>query len=359
MNMLDIFKETFFETQSRWLAEIEASKTGSIEIELTTDILKIFQKFLLQVIFGESLDDISVSVEYRRQGSGGTEKKEVSMSEAINEVFEQTMMTVGTRLPNPIWRSLYSITGENYAFTAMEKMSNENSAQLRATIRDYVRKRTSGERKSQVGDQSDMLSLFLQSPDIFTEDVIIDELIDFLVAGSQSTQFTTQTILAHFATNKASLERVRAEFESAVIGGAGASKDRSVKEILKEDLTLEACSDLTYLGYVIQETLRVNPTGPATSPSHFEKDVKVGDLHIKAYQAFMIPHSQLQLSTLYWKEPERFNPNRFDDSHPDSRCPDGSKRPQFCWMPFNGGKRVCFGKTFVEAVLRMIGTMFS
>jgi len=110
---------------------------------------------------------------------------------------------------------------------------------------------------------------------------------------------------------------------------------------------------------VIQEVLRINPIAPATSPSHFEKDVKVGNLHIKAHQSFMINHSQLHLSALYWKDPECFNPNRFDDSHPDSRCPDGSKRPQFCWMPFSGGKRVCFGKTFAEAILRILGTMFA
>ena len=185
------------------------------------------------------MEDITVSVEYRKQG-GETENKEVSLSEAINEVFEQTNLTIGTRLPNPIWRFLYSFTGENHAFTAMEKLSNENCKKLRETIRDYVRTRISGERKSQVGEQSDMLSLFLQSPDIFTEDVIIDELIDFLVAGSQTTQFTTQTMLAHFATNKASLERVRAEFESTVVE-AGSSKDKPRKEILEHDLTLEAC----------------------------------------------------------------------------------------------------------------------
>jgi cytochrome P450 len=28
-------------------------------------------------------------------------------------------------------------------------------------------------------------------------------------------------------------------------------------------------------------------------------------------------------------------------------------------MPFNGGKRVCFGKTFAENVLRMIATMLA
>ena len=51
-------------------------------------------------------------------------------------------------------------------------------------IGSYVRKRKSGEARSTVGSNSDMLSLFLQSPDVFTEDVIIDELIDFMVAGT-------------------------------------------------------------------------------------------------------------------------------------------------------------------------------
>ena len=163
------------------------------------------------------MDEYKVQVDFRKEG-GGSEMKEVTMSEAIQEVFEQTMLTIGTRLPNPIWRNLYALTGKCYAFTAIEKLSNKNCSVLRQIMGDYVRKRKSGEAKSKVGDNSDMLSLFLQSPDIFTEEVIIDELIDFLVAGSQTTQFTTQTMLAHFATNKASLERVRAEFNSVING---------------------------------------------------------------------------------------------------------------------------------------------
>ena len=192
------------------------------------------------------MDDYRVRVEFRKKG-GGTEMKEVTMSEAIQEVFEQTMLTVGTRLPNPIWQILYASTGKSYAFTANEKLSNKNCAALRQIMREYVRKRKSGETKSQVGDNSDMLSLFLQSPDIFTEEVIIDELIDFLVAGSQTTQFTTQTFLAHFATNKDSLERVRAEFNSVI----ESPKDQPIDEVLRQNVTMETCNELTYLGYVI------------------------------------------------------------------------------------------------------------
>ena len=58
-------------------------------------------------------------------------------------------------------------------------------------IAKYVRKRVSGEKKSALGNKSDLLSLFLESPEIFTEEFIIDELVDFLVAGTQTTQYVT------------------------------------------------------------------------------------------------------------------------------------------------------------------------
>lgn len=41
----------------------------------------------------------------------------------------------------------------------------------------------SGETKSQVSD-TDLMSLFLKRPDVFTEDFIIDEMMDFFLAGT-------------------------------------------------------------------------------------------------------------------------------------------------------------------------------
>ena len=95
------------------------------------------------------------------------------------------------RAPNPIWQFLYSKTGKCFSFSSFEKVNDENCRILRDKIRDYVRKRVSGECKSDLGNESDVLSLMLQSPDIFTEEDIIDELLDFLVAGTQTTQNTT------------------------------------------------------------------------------------------------------------------------------------------------------------------------
>jgi len=63
-----------------------------------------------------------------------------------------------------------------------------------------------------VQKSADLLSLFLESPDVFTKEFIIDELCDFFLAASTTTQFSSQTIASHFATAVASLSKVRAEF---------------------------------------------------------------------------------------------------------------------------------------------------
>ena len=199
-----------------------------------------------------------------------------------------------------------------------------------------------------------MLSLFLENQDVFTIDVIIDELADFIVAGTQTTQFTTQTVLSHFATDKESLERLRAEFEQNID-----TKGKTFAEVVKDNINIESLNDLSYLSNVIYEALRFNPPAANTSHLHFEKDTKIGDFEVKAFDPMIINIFHMHFNSKYWQDPKKFNPNRFDPAHPDALTPDGKKRPQACWLPFNGGRRICFGKTFAELVLKMINTMLA
>ena len=89
-----------------------------------------------------------------------------------------------TRLINPLWRLINWYTGFNPAFNSLEKHANINCEALRTKLLEYVRKRVSGEEKSTLGDDGDLLSLMMRSPEIFTEDFMVDELIDFLTAGT-------------------------------------------------------------------------------------------------------------------------------------------------------------------------------
>ena len=55
----------------------------------------------------------------------------------------------------------------------------------------YVQERKSGERKSKVQGNADMLTLFLERPDVFTDQMIVDELRDFFGAAMMTTQYAS------------------------------------------------------------------------------------------------------------------------------------------------------------------------
>ena len=103
----------------------------------------------------------------------------------------------------------------------------------------------------------------------------------------------------------------------------------------------------------------MNPPAPATSPAHFERDVKLGGIDVKAYEGLFINIIGLHMNQSQWQRPTEFLPDRFDPAHPLSKTPSGQKRHTFAWLPFNGGKRICFGKTFAEISLKFLLTMMT
>ena len=179
VQQLDVLKEQLLQTQADWVSMIDASKDGSVEIDISKEILKIFERFISQVIFGEDINHLTMPV-IVRTNDGSETIRQMGVCDAFETAFDQNMMTLSTKFSNPLWKLLYNLTGRSYAFTAQERLANANCATLRAHIRNYVQKRMSGQEKSKVGNNSDILSLFLESPEVFTEDVIVDELLDFL-----------------------------------------------------------------------------------------------------------------------------------------------------------------------------------
>ena len=59
---------------------------------------------------------------------------------------------------NPIWSILWKLTGKSYGFTVDERRSDRSAARYRAVLFDYVRKRRSGEIKSDLADEADLIS---------------------------------------------------------------------------------------------------------------------------------------------------------------------------------------------------------
>lgn len=111
-------------------------------------------------------------------------EKMIPINEAAERSFYQTFDAMGSRSHNPFVVYYYKMTGKLAGFTELEKISDYNAENVRTGIRNFIRKRASGEIKSDVGAKSDLVSLMLESSDTFTEDDIIDECIDLMIAGT-------------------------------------------------------------------------------------------------------------------------------------------------------------------------------
>lgn len=116
-----------------------------MQIDLSSDISKIFQSFMMHVIVGVSDDAIKVDIFKKENKPEGAvyELKSMTVSEAVEESFQQTMCSRGTRTNNPLWRLINFTTGYNPAFTTLEKYSNINCAALRHALLTFVQKQKS------------------------------------------------------------------------------------------------------------------------------------------------------------------------------------------------------------------------
>ena len=98
------------------------------------------------------------------------------------------------------------------------------------------------------------------------------------------------------------------------------------------------------------------PVVPISSQFTLSEDAQIGKYQIKAGVDIMANFNGLHKNPAQWQQPNQFLPDRFDFESPLSLTPDGKKRHPFSFCPFNGGKRVCFGKTFAEVNMKIVAT---
>ena len=175
----------------------------------------------------------------------------VNISEALHEINEQIIGGFVMKQLHPVGFMYFLFSGKKYvpSLTSYTKTTKENCKRIRNFINSYVLKRKSGEIKSQV--KVDLLSIFLNAPDIFTDELIVDELMDFFLAGVQTLQFTAQTMISYFSKNPDGLAKVRQEFESTVgniVKHDSSLRGQNKKELLRNIVTLETAQDQTNIG---------------------------------------------------------------------------------------------------------------
>jgi len=155
----------------------------------------------------------------------------------------------------------------------------------------------------------------------FDQQQAIDELKQYLWAGTETTALTLAWALYQTARNPEAAERIRKEGE-AVCG--------------EREPTAADYSALAYTRAVVQETMRLYPPiwgliRVAAKPDLIDgKEIKAGDrIVLFAYGA----HHNAR----YWPDPEAFQPERWMGTDAVK------KRIPYTYLPFGGGKRSCIG----------------
>ncbi|KAG5892443.1 hypothetical protein JTB14_009851 [Gonioctena quinquepunctata] len=131
---------------------------------------------------------------------------------------------------------------------------------------------------------------------------------------------------------------------------------KEIQEVLanyNNEITYEALMDMHYLEQVICETLRKYP------PLQFMfrkclMDYKVPgcDVVIEKDTMCIIPVLGLHFDPEYYPDPQKFDPERFSEENKKSI-------PQFAWLPFGEGPRICLGLRFgmVQAKIGLVSLL--
>ena len=170
----------------------------------------------------------------------------------------------------------------------------------------------------------------------FTREELIDQLGVLFLAGHETSASALTWVFAILATQPALVARLRAEVEE--VTGGGPIEFHHIKR-------------LTLTRNIFRETLRLYP--PITFlPRIANEATSLDGYRLKKGALVMVAPWVLHRHRRYWKEPNRFDPDRFLPER-EAEITSGA------YIPFGIGPRICAGAAFatIEATL-LIARLF-
>jgi len=182
----------------------------------------------------------------------------------------------------------------------------------------------------------DLLSVFLQAHDDegvgMTDRQLHDEIMTLFLAGHETTANVLSWTWYLLGQNPQVEEKLTEELSRVLAGRVPTPAD---------------LPRLAYTDMVLREAMRLYPPvwvigRRALAP------FRLGDYELPADTNVLISQLIMHKDPRYFPDPQRFDPDRWSTSNPQS-----ASLPRFAYFPFGGGPRVCIGAGFamMEALL--------
>jgi len=304
-----IFQHKHLKTQSLHISEVLKefinNMGGNTELELANAMTKLTFNVLAKTLLGDPK---------------GVDREKLGKA-AYTAVSEAGTLRVDDFLPRPKWLPrLLSLKGY-LALRTMRKAADQLLL----------------ERKEQ-REVDDLVGLLSHSIDPKTKRALTlkeqrDNLIGFFIVGHETSALALTWALYLIGSHPITQQRIVDEIQD-ILGD--------------EDVKFEHISQLKFVTAVLNEALRLFPPIPILGREAVV-DTQVLDTVIKRDEIAVIPLYVMHRSSVYWDNPNSFDPDRF------LRDPK-LERHALQFKPFGDGPRVCIGASLaiIEAVMAIV-----
>ncbi|KAI7749282.1 hypothetical protein M8C21_004273 [Ambrosia artemisiifolia] len=255
-------------------------------------------------------------------GTGIEDLAEASQfKDVIREVFEVSgASNPGDFIPFLRWMDFQ---GYEKRLLKLQKKCDRFSQNLI----EEIRTKRSSERGNEKTFIDAMLSLQQSEPEYYTDDLIKGNILTLLQAGTDTSSVTIEWAMALLLNHPDVLNRARVELDNDI------GQTRLVEET---DLT-----NLPYIQYIVNETLRLFPAGPLLVPHEPSQDCTIGGFDVARGTIVLVNAWAIHRDPVVWDEPLSFKPERFEKLGND-----GNR-----FIPFGMGRRQCPGSGLANRIM--------
>ena len=263
---------------------------GSIEIDTDATMARLTLDIATRTLFGAAP---------RANG----DQIEAAIQELSDTAFRES--TSPARLPD--WLPLPAKRRKKWAMQVMDDL-------VRGLVHERIARGTQG-------DQGDLLTTLLAQHEGDVEDTRND-VMSLLIAGHETSGALLSWLFACLAQAPEWLAKLQEELGKVLEGRAPSAAD---------------LVNLPILRAVVDETLRLYPPAYTLFLRQADEDVDLLGVQLRKGDLVQVVPYITQRDPRFFAEPDSFDPARF------LRDPSW---PQFAYLPFGAGPRVCIGQNF-------------
>ncbi|MGO9802696.1 MAG: cytochrome P450 [Steroidobacteraceae bacterium] len=290
------------------------------------------QRYMLQPLFHRRvITEFAQLISAANERHIGRWEQLAARGEPVNLTDEMSELTLEIVLRSIFGRDLDRLA-EQLGGNPFEVLTKEQSRDLQFAYKfrslTKLVAQLIARRRAEPEEHFDYVAMLLAARDKesgapMAERLLIDEIMTLIVAGHETTASGLNWTWYLLSQHREAEARLHAELDAAPQMPAPG---------------LAQMEALAYTSQVVNEALRLYPPGWLLSRRSLAADV-LGGFGVPPGTNVLLPLYLLHRHPRYWKEPERFLPERFAAEHE-------AERPRFAYMPFAAGPRHCIGETF-------------